>query len=147
MSTKLYISQLVCSPKMSTRFFLNWFAAQRCQQDYFSIGLQPKDVNNNMSQLVCSSQMSTKLFLNWFAARRCQLEYVPISLQLKDVNIKIAQLVCSSKMSKTIFPSSFAVYIYVRVALNATSSTAIIDGVLTQALAVDGNLGELKLHI
>jgi hypothetical protein len=50
-------------------------------------------------------------------------------------------------MSKTIFPSSFAVYIYVLVALNATSSTAIIDGALTKALAVDGNLGELKLHI
>ena len=50
-------------------------------------------------------------------------------------------------MSKTIFPSSFAVYIYVRVALDATSSTVIIDGALTKALAVDGNLGVLKLHI
>ena len=82
---------------MSTNIFLSWFAAQRCQQDSFSIGLQPKDVNKQ--------KMSTILFLNWFAAERCQQEYVPISLQLTDVNKNMSQLVCSSQMSTRICPN------------------------------------------
>ena len=39
---------------MSTKLFLNWFAAQRCQQEYVPISLQLKDVNKNMFQLVYS---------------------------------------------------------------------------------------------